>query len=335
MCFEIISNIIPQILKNVKISEQHKNAFHIMYREITLSEVILNERKTKLMATFYNQATLTYNGGVINSNVVTGELIEVLSVTKTAVNDTYTSGDTVTYVISIVNSGTGAFTDLTVSDDLGSYQFGSPPLSLTPLTYVDGSLLYYVNGVLQATPTVTETPGALTVSGITVPANGNALIVYEASVNQYAPIGNGTSITNTVTVSGGGLTSLVTDTETVTAAEEAVLSISKAISPSTVADNGQLTYTFVIENNGTSPVIATDNVVVSDTFDPILAPITVSYDGVLLAEGTDYTYNTATGEFVTVAGRITVPAATVTQDPTSGVWVTTPGVGILRILGTV
>lgn len=27
------------------------------------------------MATFTNQATLTYNGGTVNSNIVTGELV--------------------------------------------------------------------------------------------------------------------------------------------------------------------------------------------------------------------------------------------------------------------
>ena len=34
------------------------------------------------MATFTNQATLTYNGNVITSNIATGEIIEVLSATK-------------------------------------------------------------------------------------------------------------------------------------------------------------------------------------------------------------------------------------------------------------
>ena len=29
------------------------------------------------MATFTNQATLTYNGGTVNSNIVTGELVQV------------------------------------------------------------------------------------------------------------------------------------------------------------------------------------------------------------------------------------------------------------------
>ena len=39
------------------------------------------------MATFTNQATLRYNGNIVNSNITTGELLEVLSATKTAVLD--------------------------------------------------------------------------------------------------------------------------------------------------------------------------------------------------------------------------------------------------------
>lgn len=34
------------------------------------------------MATFTNQATLTYNGGTVNSNIVTGELVQVLTASK-------------------------------------------------------------------------------------------------------------------------------------------------------------------------------------------------------------------------------------------------------------
>ena len=285
------------------------------------------------MATFYNQATLSYSGGVINSNVVTGELIEVLSAEKTAVDTSYTQGGDVTYVISIVNGGTGAFTDLTVTDNLGAYEFGTPPVSLQPLTYVDGTVLYYVNGVLQPSPTVTA-GDTLTVSGISVPAGGNAVIVYQARANQFAPVGAEGEITNTAEISGGGLVAPITVTETVGAAEGVSLSISKAISPATVSDNGQLTYTFVIENTGTEPAIATDDIVVTDTFDPILDPITVTFNGESWTEGTQYTYNEATGEFSTVAGQITVPAATVSQSP-DGAWVITPGVAILRITGTV
>ena len=34
------------------------------------------------MAIFTNYATLSYNGGTINSNTVTGELLETISATK-------------------------------------------------------------------------------------------------------------------------------------------------------------------------------------------------------------------------------------------------------------
>ena len=39
------------------------------------------------VATFTNKATLSYNGGSVDSNTVTGELLEVLSITKTAILD--------------------------------------------------------------------------------------------------------------------------------------------------------------------------------------------------------------------------------------------------------
>ncbi|MBQ3103204.1 MAG: hypothetical protein IJC58_02855, partial [Oscillospiraceae bacterium] len=99
------------------------------------------------MATFTNFATLSYNGGTTNSNTVTGELLETLSVSKTAVMDDYTAKDDVTYVITLVNSGPTALTNLTLTDDLGGYTFVEAPVY--PLSYTEGSLRYCVNGVLQ------------------------------------------------------------------------------------------------------------------------------------------------------------------------------------------
>ena len=136
------------------------------------------------MATFTNQATLTYNGTTTASNIVTGEILEVLSAQKNAVVDVYTAGDDITYVVSILNTGQAPLTGLTLTDDLGAYTFGAQ--TLTPLTYANGSLRYYVNGVLQPAPTVTA-QAPLTVTGLNVPAGGNAMLVYEANTNQYAP----------------------------------------------------------------------------------------------------------------------------------------------------
>ena len=283
------------------------------------------------MATFFNQATLTYNDTVINSNITTGELQEVLSATKTAVVDTYTQGDEVTYVINIRNTGTLAYNDLILNDDLGTYTLGT--LTLTPLTYVTGSLNYFLNGVPQATPAVTAGP-PLAITGINIPAGGVATLIYTAQVNQYAPLAVGSTITNTATVSGGGITP-ITATEIITAAEEANLTVSKSLCPTVVTENGQITYTFVIQNTGNTAVIATDNATITDTFDPILSGLTVTFNGAAWTTPANYTYNTATGQFATNPGQITVPAATYTQDPATGVYIIQPGVSTLTVAGTV
>ena len=72
------------------------------------------------MATFTNQATLSYNNTVTRSNIVTGELVDILTATKTAVTGTYGCDSCVAYAVSIVNSGASAFTGLTLTDDLGA-----------------------------------------------------------------------------------------------------------------------------------------------------------------------------------------------------------------------
>ena len=283
------------------------------------------------MAIFTNQATLSYNNTVTTSNITTGELLEVLSATKTALRSTYTAQDTAVYLVQLVNSGTLPFTALTVSDDLGTYDYDGT--TLTPMDYVDGTLRYFVNGVLQATPTVTAGP-PLTVSGITVPAGGSTLLVYEAQLNSFAPEGAGASITNTATVTGSGLSVPLTAEATITAASAPYLTVSKSLCPLTVTENGQITYTFVIQNSGNTAAVATDNAAITDTFDPILSGLTVTFNGDVWTEGVNYTYDAVTGAFATVPGQITVPAATFTQNE-SGVWVTDPGTAILRVTGTV
>ncbi len=283
------------------------------------------------MATFTNQAQLSYNNTVTNSNIAVGEILEVLTITKTAVVDEYTQNDRVTYVVQLINSGDTALTGVTVSDDLGAYTFDT--LNLVPLTYVPDSVKYFSNGVLQAAP-VTEAGPPLVISGITVPANGNATIVYEAQVNEYAPLSAGAQVENQVTVTGGGITP-VTANEVITIASGAALSINKSVSPVPVAENGRLTYTFTIQNTGNEEVLATDNAFITDTFDPVLSDLVVTFNGTAWAETTNYTYDETTGQFATVAGQVTVPAATYVQDPTTGAWTITPGVSVLTVTGTV
>lgn len=284
------------------------------------------------MAIFSNQATLTYNGNTTNSNIAYGEILDVLAVTKTAVEGSYTTGDTVTYVVTLRNTGTAALTGLTVTDNLGGYDFGGT--TVYPLTYVDGSVAMFTNGVPQAAPATVAGP-PLVISGISVPAGGDVVLVYQAEANTYANPAVGGTIDNTVTVTGDGLSAPITATEEVTANSAPNLTISKSITPSQVVDNDRVTYTFVIQNTGNQAVIATDNAAITDTFDPILTALTVTFNGATWTEGTQYTYDETTGEFQTVAGQILVPAATYTQDPVTGEYTATPGIATLVVTGTI
>ena len=284
------------------------------------------------MAIFSNQATLTYNGSSTNSNVVYGEILDVLVATKTAVEGTYTPGQIVTYVVTLRNTGTGVLTGLTVTDDLGGYVFNGT--TVYPLTYVDGSAALFTNGVPQAAPAVTAGP-PLVFTGISVPAGGDAVLVYQAQANTFADPAPGGTVVNTVTVTGDGLNAPVTATETVDAAVDAALTISKSVTPAQVVDNDRITYTFLIQNSGNQPVVATDNASVSDTFDPILTALSVTFDGAVWTQGVQYNYNEATGLFTTVPGQILVPAATYVQDPVTGAYTATPGIATLVVTGTV
>ena len=284
------------------------------------------------MAQFTNQAQLSYNNIVVSSNVVVGEILEVVSGNKTAILDTYYADGTVTYAISVVNSGATAITGLSVIDDLGAYTQGSE--TRVPLTYLDGSAQLFINGVLQPPPAVTA-GATLTVSGITLPADGDMVLIYTASINDYAPLDVGSSIVNTAVVSGNGIPTPITVTETVTPVQEPRLRITKSLEPVPISENGLLTYRFVIENFGNVAAVATDNVVLTDLFDPVLSGITVNFEGTTWTEGVQFNYNETTGQFSTVTGEITVPAATFTQDVTTGVWSITPGTVVLTVTGTI
>ena len=284
------------------------------------------------MAQFTNQATLSYNGMTVSSNIVTGEITQVLELQKKAVIDSYRADDTLTYVLTLRNTGTADYTDLTVTDDLGAYAFGGG--TLTPLTYTGDPVLYYVGGVLQAAPTVTAGP-PLVIRGLRVPAGQSAVLIYRARVNAYVNPGAEAQIRNTASLTGGGLAEAVTAEETVTAVAEPQLTILKSVSPTSVAENGELLYTFILQNTGTAPADAGAALTVTDTFNPILrTPLTVTLNGDVWPQEGNYTYSAATGEFATVAGRITVPAAAYTQNPATGIWSVTPGTTTLTVSGS-
>lgn len=284
------------------------------------------------MAIFSNQATLTYGGNTTNSNIAFGEILDVVAATKTAIEGIYTPGQLVTYVVTLRNTGNAALTNLTITDDLGAYEFAGN--TRYPLTYEAGSAAFFVDGVPQAAPAVTAGP-PLVITGINLPSGSDGVLVYQARANEFADPAVGGTIVNTVTVTGNGINEPITATETVDAATEAELTISKSITPTQVVDNDRVTYTFVIQNTGNEAVVATDNAAITDTFDPILTDLVVTFNGAAWTEGVQYNYDEATGLFTTVPGQILVPAATYTQDPVTGAYTGTPGIATLIVTGTI
>ncbi len=283
------------------------------------------------MAVFTNFATLSYKGGTRNSNTVTGEIMETVSVQKTAVSTGYGAGDTLSYAVSLVNAGPADVSGLTVTDDLGAYELDGT--TLYPLSYVDGTARLIVNGALQPAPTVTAGP-PLVFSGINIPAGGSAVLVYEADVTGYAPLAPDSEITNTVTVTGGGVSVPLTASATVESLDSAELFISKALSPCVVPANGEITYSFELTNTGNTEAGAADEAVVSDDFDPILSDISVSFNGTAWTRAVQYSYDETTGAFATLPGQITVPAASYTQNA-DGTWTVEPGTATLTVSGTI
>ena len=284
------------------------------------------------MATFTNQASLSYGDRVTNSNTTTGQLLQVVTLSKRAVGGSYRRGGRAAYVISIVNSGTGEISGLTLSDDLGAYVLNGT--TLYPLAYQADSIQYYSNGALQPVPTVTAGP-PLSISGISVPAGGNVTLLYETAVTAYAPAQAESTITNTVTLSGGCLTEALTAQASLSAASGAELTLSKSLCPDTVTGCGEVNYTILLQNAGNVAVTAGDDAVIRDTFTPVLRGLQVTFNGTAWTQGTNYSYDGTTGAFATLAGQVTVPAATDTQDPDSGIWTTTPGVSVLKITGSI
>lgn len=282
------------------------------------------------MASFSNQATLSYNGTVVSSNVVTGQIVSALSVTKTAVGSTYTPEGKIVYVVNVVNSGSASFEGLTLTDDLGGPVGSGMP---APLRYEEGTLLYFVNGNPQPAPAVSAEDG-LQITGIDVPAGGSAALVYQTAVTADAPLEAGSEIVNAIALTGEGVGTPVTAEASVPVEEAAALSVSKSLSPDTVRENGRLTYTFVIRNTGNAAADEAAGTALQDLFDPALTELSVTFNGRSWTEGEDYTYDEAAGLFATVPGRITVPAASYPQSP-DGSRSVAPGEAVLTVSGTV
>jgi len=283
-----------------------------------------------------NQARLTYTYGASSgsaaSNIATTTLEGPLTVRKRVLENSFRAGEELTYILSLANSGGSPLTNVTVSDDLGAYTPVDGTAEVQPLTYV-GPAELYLDGVFstELTPVVSAEGVSFTIPAI--PAEGTALILYVAAVNDNAVLEADSEIENTVTVTAAGLSEPVTATASITVDDYADVRILKSMSPDPVTDGSTLTYTFTIYNYGNT---AAENVVLTDVFDPAPSNILVTVDGSAVP-ATDYSYTN--GELVLPAAgsayELVIPAATFTQDAETGAVATNPGVVTVVVSGTI
>ncbi len=265
--------------------------------------------------TITNQARLNfqYNDqtGSVLSNIATAVLLDPVAVDKNSIESTYRPGDELTFIVSFVNSSASALTNVVVTDDLGTFDFGTG--SVTPLDFVE-SAVYYVNGIYAGTLTPDVTDDSVSFTIASVAAGANVVIVYKAQVNDSAQFTVGSEITNTVTVTADGLTAEVSASNTVTADEYADVRITKTMVPSSIVDGSLITYEFDIFNYGNTEAT---NIVLTDQFDPAPTNITVQINGDTIDPGL-YTYVNGLLTLPTDVTTLSLPAAEFTQNPVTG-----------------
>lgn len=282
------------------------------------------------MAVITNQANLTYTYGATTvsavSNIAETEWNASLAAEKRALESAYREGSTLTYLISLKNSGAAPVEDLVITDDLGAYTPAGAAAPVTPLTF-SGHATLYVNGTFSEELTPETVPEGVRFTVPEIPAGADALLIYQATVNGFAPLTAESEIVNTASV---GETEPLTVSATVPVEAYADVSIEKEMSPNPLTDGAPMTVTFTIENRGNTE--ATD-LVLTDDFPLTLTDPSVTVNG---APVTDFTF---AGNLFTLpaegsATTLSVPAAAFSQDETGAVTVA-PGVLTIVLTGTV
>ena len=281
-----------------------------------------------------NQASVAYqyNGqsASILSNIASAVLTEPLSMEKVSLESVYRYGEEITYSISFENSGTAALSGVTVTDNLGTYTLAGTMTAVTPLTYVAPAILL-IDGIYAGNITPTQTENSVVFTIPALAASSRAQIIYKAAVNAFAPLGDGAVIENTVSLTASGINALITDSNQITADDYADVTVTKSMSPTNVVDGDALTYTFVINNYGNAPA---EEIVLRDAFDPAPESITVQLNGVTQPTAA-YTYENGVLTYPAegAAQTLSLPAATIVQDPITGQVSITPSSLTISVTG--
>ena len=219
------------------------------------------------MAQVTNQAhvSFSYDGDEVvrtnHSNVVTTTIKDRYSllVEKTAADDCFRPGDTITYFVRVVNNGCACLNDFLVADTLGGD---------SGLSYVVGTARVFIGGEMISVSPTSTSPLNFSIPNV-VGKNDAFILQYNTVVSNDISV-DVNEITNVVTVSAspcgcdcedGDLRIEESSEFTITKCEYAEVLITKATTNDEVCCGEGVSYILTLTNTGT---IDARNVVVTD-----------------------------------------------------------------------
>jgi len=226
-----------------------------------------------------------------STQVVGGTGSPSLSLSKAASKTSLLAGDSVTYTLTVVNTGTAAASSVSVSDVLPAtiyFTYGSCTTATGSCSQSGGTLSWTVGTLAagaSASLTFTMNVGATGVPAGVTPLNNTATATDSSYCTGGSPPASCTSNTVTVSVSGNPN-----------------VSISKTASPASVAPGGLVTYTLTVSNSGSA---AATGVIVND---PV--PAHLSFKAITSAGSGTGSFDAVNNQVVFNVGTLAAGAST-------------------------
>ena len=176
----------------------------------------------------------------INDCAVTLKNENELQVTKSVQNETFNVGDTISFIVTIKNTGVGYFSGLRVLDNFGGVDY---------IEYVSGSGAIYKNGSIEKPETISCVPLVFSLTPLL--PNESVILTYLCKVRNNIPL-SVQNINSSVEVTGYTNNSTITNVASViiNRAKTAELKIVKSASATSVVSGEIFSYYLTIENEG-------------------------------------------------------------------------------------
>lgn len=247
-----------------------------------------------------NQASVSFGyegatGTVTNeSNIVEAVINDEygFNLELTSSSTSYRPGETITYFVKIINTGSASLSNIVVSDDMAG----------GVINYISGTAQMIYDSTITPLSVASENPLEMTLP-ITLPAGESVIVTYNTTVDGTLT-SRTTEIVNTVSVSalGGSQTITQTASLTLTVEEYANVTIEKYQNTDNVNIGGTMVYTLVLSNSGN---LDAQNVVISDQLPSQFSIVSIVSEN----DGNVHTYGTE--EYtISSAKLLTLPNAT-------------------------